>query len=61
MAKAQGNYEIASLGVVVNTKLKNQFDKKKKEFELTSAKRGYVEWGFHGSSPESIKAISKEG
>jgi hypothetical protein len=61
MAKAQGNYEIASLGVVVNTKLKNQFEKQRKEFERDSSKRARVEWGFHGSSPQSITAISKEG
>lgn len=61
MAKAQGNYEIASLGIVVNTRLKNHFDKQKKAFEKTDPKRGKVEWGFHGTSPESIKAIAKEG
>eukprot|EP01126_Amoeba_proteus_P062662 TRINITY_DN8558_c0_g2_i2.p1 TRINITY_DN8558_c0_g2~~TRINITY_DN8558_c0_g2_i2.p1 ORF type:complete len:508 (+),score=138.17 TRINITY_DN8558_c0_g2_i2:90-1613(+) len=61
MAKAQGNYEIASLGIVVNTQLKNRFEKKKKEMEVSDSKRGIVSWGFHGSSQNSIMAISKEG
>eukprot|EP01127_Copromyxa_protea_P017813 TRINITY_DN5489_c0_g1_i1.p1 TRINITY_DN5489_c0_g1~~TRINITY_DN5489_c0_g1_i1.p1 ORF type:complete len:437 (+),score=115.35 TRINITY_DN5489_c0_g1_i1:164-1312(+) len=61
MAKAQGNYEIASLGIIVNTKLKNQFEKQRAEFEKDSAKRGRVEWGFHGTTAASIKAISQEG
>jgi hypothetical protein len=61
MAKAQGNYTIKSLGIIMNTKLNKGFVEQKKAYEERDKKLGAITWGFHGSTPESIRSISKEG
>jgi len=61
MKKAQGNYTIEGLGVIVNTKLRRSYEQKRAELVAISEKKGTIQWGFHGSTPESILAIAKEG
>jgi hypothetical protein len=61
MAKAQGNYTIKSLGIIMNTKLNKGFIEQKKSYEERKKNLGAITWGFHGSTPESIRSISKEG
>jgi hypothetical protein len=61
MAKAQGNYTIKSLGIIMNTKLNKGFTEQKKSYEEKKKNLGAITWGFHGSTPESIRSISKEG
>jgi len=61
MKEAQGNYSIVNIGVIVNTKLRRRFEQKKSELQAISEKRANLSWGFHGTTPESILAISKDG
>jgi hypothetical protein len=61
MAKAQGNYTIKSLGIIMNTNLHKSFQAQKKKYEERDKKLGAITWGFHGTTPESIRAIAKEG
>lgn len=57
--KAQANYTIVEVGVIVNSDLRKKFNLKLAEFKQA----GYedVEWGFHGSTRDSIKVISQTG
>jgi len=61
MKKAQGNYTIESIGVIVNTKLRRQFEQLKLKYSATSEKRATIQWGFHGTTTESILGIAREG
>lgn len=61
MSKAQANYAIKSIGVIVNAKLKDAYMKKKQEMLKKDKRHHQEEWGFHGSSESSIGAIAKEG
>lgn len=61
MSKAQGNFTIKSLGIIMNTKLNQTFMNQKRAFEERDKKLGAITWGFHGSTPESIRSIAKEG
>jgi hypothetical protein len=66
MSKAQANYIIKSIGIIVNTKLKECFKQKKQSFIQKygdSKDKSLVEetWGFHGTSEYSIQRIAKEG
>jgi len=61
MKKAQGNYKIEKISVIVNTKLYRQFQQKQKAYAADSQQRAQIQWGFHGSTPTSIRSIGKEG
>jgi len=61
MKKAQGKFKIVKIGVIVNTRLRRQYEQKRKIYLDTSEARGTIQWGFHGSTAQSILAISKEG
>jgi len=60
MAKAQGEFEVAEVHVIVNTENREKFKKKKKEHELKGTEAN-EEWVFHGTSKDSINAIAKTG
>lgn len=46
MAKAQGNYTIKSLGIIMNTKLNKGFVEQKKAYEERDKKLGAITWGY---------------
>lgn len=47
------------VGVIVNSDLRKKFNQKLTDF--TQAGFADVEWGFHGSTRDSIKIISQTG
>eukprot|EP01118_Nematostelium_gracile_P014107 TRINITY_DN5443_c0_g1_i2.p1 TRINITY_DN5443_c0_g1~~TRINITY_DN5443_c0_g1_i2.p1 ORF type:complete len:289 (+),score=102.83 TRINITY_DN5443_c0_g1_i2:389-1255(+) len=60
MSKAQANFTVNKIGVVVNTKTKKKFDEKKMLIQSELKKIGMEleeAWGFHGTSSESIQKI----
>jgi len=61
MKKAQGKFKIVKLGVIVNTKLRRQFELKKKLYIENSEAKATIQWGFHGSTQNSILSIAQEG
>lgn len=65
MSVSQGNYTITEVGVINNTKLQAQYQNKKTEIHNKNIRynlRNQAEqWGFHGTSKESIKSISTGG
>jgi len=61
MKKAQGKFKIVNIGVIVNTRLRRQFEIKKKHYLDCSAAKATIQWGFHGTTATSILSIAKEG
>jgi len=61
MKKAQGKFHIVELGVIINTRLRRNYEQKKKLYIQSSEARANIQWGFHGTTAQSILAISKEG
>jgi len=61
MSKAQANYSVSEVGVIVNSELKRKFDEKKRELEHKRSAKFNDDWGFHGTTRESIIEISKTG
>lgn len=59
MSKAQSNYIITEVGIIVNPEARKKFNMKKQE--LTSSNLGNIEWAFHGTTRDSIKAIAETG
>eukprot|EP01112_Ceratiomyxa_fruticulosa_P018209 TRINITY_DN5781_c0_g2_i1.p1 TRINITY_DN5781_c0_g2~~TRINITY_DN5781_c0_g2_i1.p1 ORF type:complete len:451 (-),score=105.37 TRINITY_DN5781_c0_g2_i1:85-1437(-) len=59
MARAQSNYIVSKVGVIANSPLRTKFNTRLQAFR--SAGKADLEWGFHGTSEESISAISKTG
>jgi hypothetical protein len=59
MAKAQANYTISEVGVVINSALKKKYDDKKTE--LMGKGCSQEEWGFHGTSEDAIGKICVGG
>lgn len=60
MNKAQKNFRVTKVGVIVNTKLKANFDKKKSDLIMNNRKPNEA-WGFHGTSEDAIMKIAKTG
>lgn len=60
MNKAQMNFRVTKIGVIVNTKLRTNFDKKKEELTMNNKPLNEA-WGFHGTSEEAIMKIAKTG
>ncbi|KAL6065871.1 Poly(ADPribose) polymerase catalytic domain containing protein, variant 2 [Balamuthia mandrillaris] len=60
MSKAQANYQISEVWVIVNRDLKQQYEEKKADF-LSAGKDINEVWGFHGSTRNSMIGISKTG
>lgn len=61
MSKAQANYAIKSVGVIVNTKLRSAYIQKRNDLLKKDKAHHLEEWGFHGTSESSITAIAKTG
>jgi len=61
MKKAQGKFKIVNIGVIVNTRLRRQYEIKKKLYLDCSAAKATIQWGFHGTTASSIQSIAKEG
>eukprot|EP01111_Echinosteliopsis_oligospora_P017019 TRINITY_DN7246_c0_g1_i1.p1 TRINITY_DN7246_c0_g1~~TRINITY_DN7246_c0_g1_i1.p1 ORF type:complete len:527 (-),score=178.37 TRINITY_DN7246_c0_g1_i1:154-1650(-) len=59
MSKAQANYRITEVGVIVNSSLRKKFASRSQEY----AQKGYtdMQWAFHGTTSDSIKIISQTG
>jgi len=60
MSQAQANFSVESVGVIVNTKLHEKYGDIKREFEK-NGNPTTEEWGFHGTSKESISKIAETG
>jgi len=61
MSKAQANFTVSKIGIVVNTKTKRRYMEKKLEIkqDLHEDELDIEEvWGFHGTSGDSIQKIS---
>ena len=58
MSKAQGNYKITEVWVVVNRPLKEKYEEKKNEFKSVGKDVSEI-FAFHGSGRDSIMGISK--
>eukprot|EP01117_Protostelium_nocturnum_P012116 TRINITY_DN4441_c0_g2_i1.p1 TRINITY_DN4441_c0_g2~~TRINITY_DN4441_c0_g2_i1.p1 ORF type:complete len:465 (+),score=181.39 TRINITY_DN4441_c0_g2_i1:163-1557(+) len=61
MSKAQANYSVTAVGVVVNAKQYETYNKKKMELNHKNGKDSVEEWGFHGTTQDSILKISQGG
>ena len=59
MAKAQRNFQVTKVGIIVNTKLKARYDQKKAK--LMEEGNDKEEWGFHGTSEDTIMKIAQTG
>jgi len=60
MSKAQGQFEVSEIHVIVSTENRERFAKKKKEYESKGLEAN-EEWVFHGTSKDSIQGIAKTG
>lgn len=61
MSKAQANYAIKSVGVIVNSKVRSAYIQKRQQMLKKDKAHHQEEWGFHGTSKDSILAIAKTG
>lgn len=61
MSKAQANFTVTKVGVIVNTKLKKQYNTKKLFYCQRDGEETKEEWGFHGSTKDSILKIALGG
>jgi aprataxin and PNK-like factor len=63
MSKAQANFVIKSIGLVVNAKVSAAYEAKRSAMFVASGSKTPVneEWGFHGTSEASIQGISATG
>jgi len=61
MSKAQANFSVIEVGVIVNTKLKKNFSKKKMEINAYHNQEMKEDWGFHGTTRDSIMKIAQNG
>ncbi len=55
------NFTVTEVGVVVSTKLKRQYDKRKNEITQKHNEPVKEDWGFHGTSRDSIHNIAQTG
>lgn len=63
MSKAQANFVIKSIGLIVNPKVSQAYEARRHEMQAKSGAKAPVneEWGFHGTSEASIQGISATG
>jgi len=61
MSVAQGNYEIESIGVIINTRSQKKFEKQRNKLKILNPEYGEEKWGFHGTSVASISSIAQGG
>jgi aprataxin and PNK-like factor len=63
MSKAQANFVIKSIGLVVNAKVNATYEARKAAMFTASGGKVPIneEWGFHGTSEASIQAIAATG
>jgi hypothetical protein len=61
MSKAQANYAIKSVGVIVNATLRDAYTQKKQALLKLDKSHHLEEWGFHGSTESSITSIAQTG
>jgi len=63
MSKAQANFVIKSIGLIVNPKISTAYDSRRVEMQAASVTKAPVneEWGFHGTSETSIQGIAATG
>lgn len=60
MSTSQSNFVIHSIEVICNTKLFKQYNEKR-ALMLKGNKKLTEEWGFHGTSEESVESIAEKG
>lgn len=60
MNKAQRNFRVTKVGVIVNSKLKANFDRKREDLKA-HGKDPNEAWGFHGTSEDAIAKIAQTG
>ncbi len=58
MSKAQGNYQITEVGLIVNSKARHEYNEVKRKFEELG-KELNEDFGFHGTSRAAIEGIAK--
>lgn len=63
MSKAQANFVIKSIGLIVNPKVSQAYETRRQTMQTASGAKAPVneEWGFHGTSEASIQGISATG
>lgn len=59
MAKAQGNFTVAAVGVVANARLRARYAALRAEY--AAAGKDGEQWGFHGTSTAAVAAIVRTG
>jgi hypothetical protein len=55
------NFTVSEVGVIVNSKLKKNYTTKRMEINSKHKEEMKEEWGFHGTSRESINKIAQTG
>jgi len=58
MSKSQANYTVTEVGVIVNSKLFHKYRNKKLQLNKNLGGEVKEDWGFHGTSRESILKIA---